>query len=199
MLLAVHGLRAGHDWFGFNVVLVFAPHAVHLRRGGPMLALWCAHRWCRCSRRMTSAARLRRQQPLHQHVQRTGRFESGTVAQISAGDGPQPLLPAGDFRRVRRLGTVMVVGAGGVDLAQIRRYGRLDATWTRAQGGLFSAHERILIWFLVLSFLAAARAQDDATQQQINKLSGQIQEALDAQAVQAKTHHRAGKGNQRSA
>jgi len=47
--------------------------------------------------------------------------------------------------------------------------------------------KRILIWFLVLSFsIAAARAQDDATQQQINKLSGQIQDALDAQAVQAK-------------
>jgi LysM repeat protein len=47
--------------------------------------------------------------------------------------------------------------------------------------------KRILVWFLVLSFsLAAARAQDDATQQQINKLSGQLQDALDAQAVQAK-------------
>jgi len=47
--------------------------------------------------------------------------------------------------------------------------------------------KRILIWFLVLSFsVAAARAQDDATQQQINKLNGQVQDALDAQAVQAK-------------
>ena len=47
--------------------------------------------------------------------------------------------------------------------------------------------KRILIWLLVLSFsVAAARAQDDATQQQINKLSGQIQDLLDAQAVQAK-------------
>ena len=47
--------------------------------------------------------------------------------------------------------------------------------------------KRILVWFFILSFaLAAARAQDDATQQQINKLSGQIQDALDAQAVQAK-------------
>ena len=47
--------------------------------------------------------------------------------------------------------------------------------------------KRILIWFLVLSFsVAAARAQDDATQQQINKLNGQIQDLLDAQAVQTK-------------
>jgi len=47
--------------------------------------------------------------------------------------------------------------------------------------------KRILVWFLVLSFsLAAVRAQDDATQQQINKLNGQLQDALDAQAVQAK-------------
>jgi LysM repeat protein len=47
--------------------------------------------------------------------------------------------------------------------------------------------KRILIWFLILSFSAvAARAQDDATQQQINKLNGQMQDRLDAQAVQAK-------------
>ena len=47
--------------------------------------------------------------------------------------------------------------------------------------------KRIFIWIFILSFsLAAARAQDDATQQQINKLSGQLQDALDAQAVQAK-------------
>jgi LysM repeat protein len=47
--------------------------------------------------------------------------------------------------------------------------------------------KRILIWIFILSFsLAAARAQDDATQQQINKLNGQIQDLLDAQAVQAK-------------
>ena len=47
--------------------------------------------------------------------------------------------------------------------------------------------KRILVWFFILCFsLAAARAQDDATQQQINKLNGQIQDLLDAQAVQAK-------------
>jgi chromosome segregation ATPase len=47
--------------------------------------------------------------------------------------------------------------------------------------------KRILIWLLILSFsIAAARAQDDATQQQINKLNGQIQDLSDAQAVQAK-------------
>ena len=51
----------------------------------------------------------------------------------------------------------------------------------------FRRMKRILVWFLILSFsVAAARAQDDATQQQINKLNGQIQDALDAQAVQAK-------------
>ncbi len=51
----------------------------------------------------------------------------------------------------------------------------------------FQRMKRFLVWFLVLSFsLAAARAQDNATQQQINKLSGQLQDALDAQAVQAK-------------
>jgi LysM repeat protein len=47
--------------------------------------------------------------------------------------------------------------------------------------------KRILIWVFILSFsLAAARAQDDATQQQINKLNGQVQDLLDAQALQAK-------------
>jgi len=47
--------------------------------------------------------------------------------------------------------------------------------------------KRILVWFLILSCsVAAARAQDDATQQQINKLNGQIQDLLDAQAVQGK-------------
>ena len=48
--------------------------------------------------------------------------------------------------------------------------------------------KRILVWFLILSFVAvtAARAQDDATQQQIDKLTGQIQDLLDAQAAQGK-------------
>ena len=47
--------------------------------------------------------------------------------------------------------------------------------------------KRILIWFLVLSFsVAAARAQDDATQQQINELNGRIQNLTDLQTVQAK-------------
>ena len=47
--------------------------------------------------------------------------------------------------------------------------------------------KRILIWIFILGIsLAAARAQDDATQQQINKLNGQVQDLLDAQAVQAK-------------
>ncbi|MGD0086233.1 MAG: LysM peptidoglycan-binding domain-containing protein [Verrucomicrobiota bacterium] len=48
--------------------------------------------------------------------------------------------------------------------------------------------KRILVWFLILSFSAvtAARAQDDATQQQIDKLTGQVQDLLDAQAAQGK-------------
>jgi LysM repeat protein len=47
--------------------------------------------------------------------------------------------------------------------------------------------KRILVWLFILSFsLAAARAQDDATQQQINKLNGQVQDLLDAQATQGK-------------
>jgi LysM repeat protein len=48
--------------------------------------------------------------------------------------------------------------------------------------------KRILVWFLILSFAAvtAARAQDDATQQQIDKLTGQVQDLVDAQASQGK-------------
>jgi Ni/Co efflux regulator RcnB len=48
--------------------------------------------------------------------------------------------------------------------------------------------KRILVWFLILSFAAvtAARAQDEAAQQQIDKLTGQIQDLQDAQAAQAK-------------
>ena len=46
--------------------------------------------------------------------------------------------------------------------------------------------KRILIGGFILCFLALARAQDDATQQQLNKLSGQIQDLTDAQALQTK-------------
>jgi LysM repeat protein len=47
--------------------------------------------------------------------------------------------------------------------------------------------KRILIWLLALSLsVAAARAQDDATQQQINELNGRIQNLTDSQTVQAK-------------
>ena len=47
--------------------------------------------------------------------------------------------------------------------------------------------KRIFVWFFILSFsIAAARAQDAATQQQIDKLNGQVQDLLDAQATQAK-------------
>lgn len=47
--------------------------------------------------------------------------------------------------------------------------------------------KRIFVWFLILSCsVAAARAQDDASQQQINELNGRIQNLQDMQAVQAK-------------
>jgi LysM repeat protein len=47
--------------------------------------------------------------------------------------------------------------------------------------------KRILVWFLILGVsVVAAQAQDAATQQQIDKLNGQVQDLLDAQAVQAK-------------
>jgi LysM repeat protein len=47
--------------------------------------------------------------------------------------------------------------------------------------------KRIFVWFLILSsFVAAARAQDAATQQQIDQINGRLQDLLDAQAVQAK-------------
>ena len=47
--------------------------------------------------------------------------------------------------------------------------------------------KRILVWVLILSIsVVAARAQDAAAQQQIDKLSGQIQDLLDAQAAQGK-------------
>jgi LysM repeat protein len=47
--------------------------------------------------------------------------------------------------------------------------------------------KKISLWLLVFTFaVCLARGQDDATQQQINKLSGQIQDLQDAQAVQTK-------------
>src|SRR5258708_5676482 len=46
---------------------------------------------------------------------------------------------------------------------------------------------KISLWLFIFVFTASlARAQDDATQQQIDKLSGQIQDLLDAQAAQGK-------------
>jgi LysM repeat protein len=46
---------------------------------------------------------------------------------------------------------------------------------------------KISLWLFILIFTASlARAQDDATQQQIDKLSGQIQDLLAAQDVQNK-------------
>jgi LysM repeat protein len=45
----------------------------------------------------------------------------------------------------------------------------------------------ISLWLLAFTFaVCLARGQDDATQQQINKLNGQVQDLTDAQAVQAK-------------
>jgi len=46
---------------------------------------------------------------------------------------------------------------------------------------------KIALWLFIFVFTASlARAQDDATQQQIDKLSGQVQDLLDAQAAQGK-------------
>ena len=47
--------------------------------------------------------------------------------------------------------------------------------------------KRILVWLFILSFaLAAARAQDAATQQQMDQINGRLQDILDAQAAQGK-------------
>jgi LysM repeat protein len=47
--------------------------------------------------------------------------------------------------------------------------------------------KKISFWLLIVVFTAAtARAQDTATQQQLDKLSGQIQDLLEAQAQQGK-------------
>lgn len=50
--------------------------------------------------------------------------------------------------------------------------------------------KKILLWFAVLALVAAfvppVFAQDAATQEQLDKLSGQIQDLLDAQAAQGK-------------
>ena len=47
--------------------------------------------------------------------------------------------------------------------------------------------KKILPWLFILSFsMAAARAQDAATQQQIDQINGRLQDLQDAQAVQAK-------------
>jgi LysM repeat protein len=46
---------------------------------------------------------------------------------------------------------------------------------------------KILPWLFILVFTASlAHAQDEATQQQIDKLSGQVQDLIDAQAAQGK-------------
>ena len=46
---------------------------------------------------------------------------------------------------------------------------------------------KISFWIFLLAFtVCVARGQDAATQEQINKLSGQIQDMLEAQAAQAK-------------
>jgi septal ring factor EnvC (AmiA/AmiB activator) len=46
---------------------------------------------------------------------------------------------------------------------------------------------KISLWLFIFVFTASlARAQDDATTQQIEKISGQIQDLLDAQAAQGK-------------
>lgn len=59
---------------------------------------------------------------------------------------------------------------------------------TRAVGGgYFSPMRKISLWLLVLTLaISGARAQDAATQQQIDKLSGQLQDIIDAEAAQSK-------------
>jgi LysM repeat protein len=47
--------------------------------------------------------------------------------------------------------------------------------------------KRISLWFLVFIFAAClARAQDAATQQQMDQINGRLQDLIDAQALQAK-------------
>ena len=47
--------------------------------------------------------------------------------------------------------------------------------------------KRILVWFLISGVsIVAARAQDNATQQQIDELSGRVQNLIDAQTTQNK-------------
>ena len=47
--------------------------------------------------------------------------------------------------------------------------------------------KRILIWIFIVGLsVAAARAQDAATQQQLDQINGRLQDLIDAQAVQAK-------------
>jgi LysM repeat protein len=51
----------------------------------------------------------------------------------------------------------------------------------------FRRMRKISFWFFIIAFtVCAARGQDAATQEQIGKLSGQIQDMLEAQAAQAK-------------
>jgi LysM repeat protein len=79
-------------------------------------------------------------------------------------------------------------------IAEARRSGekffahyRLDAI---RQGFIFERMKTISSWFLIFALIAAcaprASAQDAATQEQLDKLSGQIQDILDAQAEQGK-------------
>jgi LysM repeat protein len=47
--------------------------------------------------------------------------------------------------------------------------------------------KKISLWLFILAFtVSMARGQEDATQQQIDRLNGQIQDLLEAQATQAK-------------
>jgi phage tail protein X len=59
---------------------------------------------------------------------------------------------------------------------------------TPPRRSLFSAHEKdfALAFYFRFHAFSLARAQDDATQQQIDQINGQIQDLLDAQAAQGK-------------
>ena len=51
----------------------------------------------------------------------------------------------------------------------------------------FRCMRKISLWLFIFVFTAwVAHGQEDATQQQINKLNGQVQDLVDAQALQAK-------------
>ena len=97
-------LRTGDDCLRiFAVVLVFASHAVHMRGGGQYQCGGAAHAGADAHAGRKARARLRRQQPFHRHVERTGRVRvRHRGANLRADDRAHHCHRRGDFRRVRR-------------------------------------------------------------------------------------------------